>query len=123
MDPNQSHVLDPATGITLLAVFGLVWIGLGIWWGRRAKDNEGFMLAGRNVGLALGTATAMLAAEKKASDIAGMPVVNMWCTHRPKLKKPVAMRATTMRLCPASGVPVIDGRIIDTAPAAGRKMM
>ena len=43
----------------------------------------------------LGSATAMLAAEKKLSDSAGMPVVNMWCTHRPKLKKPVAISATT----------------------------
>ncbi len=59
MGANQSHVLDPTTGIVLLAVFGMLWIALGMWWGRRAKDNEGFMLAGRNVGLALGTATAM----------------------------------------------------------------
>ena len=44
----------------------------------------------------LGIATAMLAAEKKPSDSAGMPVVNMWCTHRPKLKKPVAISATTI---------------------------
>ena len=25
-----------------------------------------------------------------------MPVVNMWCTQRPKLKKPVAISATTI---------------------------
>ena len=36
------------------------------------------------------------AAEKKARLRAGMPVVNMWCTQSPKLKKPVAMSATTM---------------------------
>ncbi len=56
---HQSHVLDPVTGAVLLAVFGAIWIALGTWWGRRAKDSESFMLAGRNVGLALGTATAM----------------------------------------------------------------
>ena len=49
-----------------------------------------------NTWMPLGIATAMLAAEKKPSDIAGMPVVNMWCTHRPKLKKPVAISATTI---------------------------
>lgn len=59
MSRSESHVLDPGTGMILLVVFGLLWIALGIWWGRRAKDSEGFMLAGRNVGLALGTATAM----------------------------------------------------------------
>lgn len=59
MNAHRSHILDPATGLVLLAVFGMLWVGLGIWWGRRAKDSEGFMLAGRRVGLALGTATAM----------------------------------------------------------------
>ncbi len=59
MNAHQSHVLDPATGIFLLAVFGILWVALGLWWGRRAKDAEGFMLAGRNVGLALGSATVM----------------------------------------------------------------
>lgn len=46
----------------------------------------------------LGMETAMLAAEKMPSAAFGIPVVNMWCTQRPKLKKPVAMRATTMSL-------------------------
>ncbi len=56
---NQSHILEPTTGLLLLGVFGILWIALGAWWGRKAKNTEGFMLAGRNVGLALGTATAM----------------------------------------------------------------
>jgi len=59
MDVHQTHVLEPSTGWLLLAVFGLLWIGLGVLWGRKAKDTEGFMLAGRNVGMALGAATAM----------------------------------------------------------------
>lgn len=54
-----SAVLSATTGWLLLAIFGAAWIALGIYWGRRAKDLDGFMLAGRNVGLALGTATAM----------------------------------------------------------------
>lgn len=52
-------VLDPWIGFLLLGIFGLAWVCLGVWWGRKAKDLEGFMLAGRNVGLALGSATAM----------------------------------------------------------------
>jgi Na+/proline symporter len=56
---HRSAVLDQATGFILLAVFGVLWVALGIWWGRKAKNLEGFMLAGRNVGLALGSATAM----------------------------------------------------------------
>ncbi len=56
---NNSHILEPTTGVILLVVFGALWVALGAWWGRKAKSNEGFMLAGRNVGLALGTATAM----------------------------------------------------------------
>jgi hypothetical protein len=55
----QSAVLDPWLGAILLLVLGCGWIGLGIYWGRRAKNLEGFMLAGRNVGLALAAATAM----------------------------------------------------------------
>jgi Na+/proline symporter len=52
-------VLSANVGWVLLAVFGIAWIALGIMWGRKAKNLEGFMLAGRNVGLALGAATAM----------------------------------------------------------------
>ena len=56
---HQTYVLNQSIGWLLLAVFGLIWIGLGLYWGRKAKNTEGFMLAGRNVGLALGAATAM----------------------------------------------------------------
>lgn len=52
-------VLSPSLGWLLLAVFGVAWVALGMYWGRKAKDLDGFMLAGRNVGLALGSATAM----------------------------------------------------------------
>lgn len=61
MDPidQATTVLDARLGWLLLALFGLGWVALGWYWGRKAKDLEGFMLAGRNVGLALGSATAM----------------------------------------------------------------
>lgn len=51
-------ILDPNTGWILLALFSVLWIGLGIYWGRRNKNFEDHALAGRNVGLALGSATA-----------------------------------------------------------------
>lgn len=52
-------ILSPTAGYVLLAAFGALWIALGIWWGRRAKSYDGFAVAGRNVGLALATATAV----------------------------------------------------------------
>lgn len=52
-------VLSAEAGYVLLAVFGVAWVGLGIWWGRNARTYDGFAVAGRNVGLALATATAV----------------------------------------------------------------
>ncbi len=46
----------------------------------------------------VGIATAIDAAEKSASEMPGSPVVNMWCTHRPKLRKPVPIAASTIQL-------------------------
>lgn len=56
---HQSYIISPQTGWIILAILSVLWIGLGIYWGRKAKNRDGFMLAGRNVGLALGTATVM----------------------------------------------------------------
>ncbi len=56
---HQSEILSPSTGWMLLAALSALWIILGLYWGRKAKNMDGFMLAGRNVGLAFGTATAM----------------------------------------------------------------
>ncbi|MCG8321156.1 MAG: urea transporter [Cytophagales bacterium] len=56
---HQSYIISPETGWLLLAVLGVLWIVLGMYWGRKAKNMEGFMVAGRNVGLAFGAATAM----------------------------------------------------------------
>ena len=55
----MSPVLSPAVAFVILAIFGVVWVGFGYWLGRRNKTLSDFMLAGRNVGLALATATAM----------------------------------------------------------------
>jgi len=51
-------LLPPNVGWTLLAIFSALWIGLGFYWGRRNKSFEDHALAGRNVGLALASATA-----------------------------------------------------------------
>ena len=56
---GSSPVLSPTAGYWLLALFSCLWVGLGLWWGQRAKSYDGFAVAGRNVGLALGTATAV----------------------------------------------------------------
>jgi urea-proton symporter len=56
---THTAILAPSTAWVLLIAFALVWLGLGVWWGRRGKSLDGFMLANRNVGLALGTATAV----------------------------------------------------------------
>lgn len=52
-------ILSARAGYILLALFGIAWVGLGIWWGRNARSYDGFAVAGRNVGLALATATAV----------------------------------------------------------------
>jgi Na+/proline symporter len=59
MNNVNSSVLDANTGWLILFVFSALWIALGWFWGRKAKQLDDYMLAGRNVGLALGTATAM----------------------------------------------------------------
>ena len=51
-----------------------------------------------------------------------MPVVYMWCTHKPKLRKAVPTSAVTTSPCASSAVPAMAGTIIETMPAAGRKM-
>lgn len=57
--PHQSYIISPQTGWIILAILSVLWVSLGVYWGRKAKNMDGFMLAGRNVGLALGTATVM----------------------------------------------------------------
>ncbi len=57
---NQDVVLlSPQLGWVLLLLFSALWVGLGIFWGRKNKDFEDHALAGRNIGLALGSATAV----------------------------------------------------------------
>jgi len=59
LNPVEDSILDIPTGLLLLAILSVIWVFLGWWWGRRANTVDDYMLAGRRVGLALGTATAM----------------------------------------------------------------
>ncbi len=59
MDNLTHYVLTTSDGWMILGIFSVIWIFLGWYWGRKNKTLEDYMLAGRNVGLALGVATAM----------------------------------------------------------------
>ncbi len=52
-------ILPTSIAWGLLAAFSILWVALGWWLGRHNRTAEDHMLAGRNVGLALATATAM----------------------------------------------------------------
>ncbi len=56
---DSQYIIEPGTAWLLMVLLGALWIALGVYWGRKAKNMDGFMLAGRNVGLAFGTATIM----------------------------------------------------------------
>lgn len=51
--------LSPGTALVILLVFGLLWVAFGYYLGRHNKSLDDYMLAGRNVGLAFASATAM----------------------------------------------------------------
>ena len=52
--------LAPGIAWALVVLFSVLWVDLGVAWGRRGKgDADDYMLAGRNIGLALSTATLM----------------------------------------------------------------
>ena len=52
--------LAPGIAWALVVIFSVLWIALGVSWGRKGKgDADDYMLAGRKIGLALSTATLM----------------------------------------------------------------
>ena len=55
----MSYALSPGMALFILVIFGILWIAFGYFLGRKNKTLDDYMLAGRNVGLALATATAM----------------------------------------------------------------
>ncbi|MGL6135569.1 MAG: sodium:solute symporter family transporter [Prochlorococcaceae cyanobacterium] len=57
---TDAPLLDAGIAWFLLVAFSVLWIALGVWWGKRGKgDADDYLLAGRNIGLALSTATLM----------------------------------------------------------------
>ncbi len=51
--------IDTPVALGILALFGILWVSFGWWLGRSNRTADDFMLAGRNVGLAMASATAM----------------------------------------------------------------
>jgi len=52
-------LLEPSVGWIIVGVLSVIWVLLGHLWGRKAGTLDGYAVAGRNVGLALGAATAV----------------------------------------------------------------
>lgn len=59
MNALSNSILDASIGWTVIGAFSVLWVLLGWYWGRKADQFDDYVLAGRRVGLALGTATAM----------------------------------------------------------------
>ena len=59
MTGNNDAVLPVDIAWIIIAAFSALWVFIGWWLGRKASGLDGYMLAGRNVGLALASATAM----------------------------------------------------------------
>ena len=51
MDVVNTAILDPNVGWTILGLFSALWIALGWFWGRKARELDDYVLAGRRVGL------------------------------------------------------------------------
>ena len=60
MSADSAPFLAPGIAWALVVLFSVLWVALGIAGGRRGQsDADDYMLAGRNIGLALSTATLM----------------------------------------------------------------
>ena len=60
MPADSLPFLAPGLAWALVVVFSVLWVALGVSWGSRGHgDADDYMLAGRNIGLALSTATLM----------------------------------------------------------------
>ena len=55
----MNNPLSPQLALLILALFSALWVVFGWALGRKNQSLDDYMLAGRNVGLALATATAM----------------------------------------------------------------
>lgn len=55
----DASILSPTAAVGLLLFFSIIWLFLGWYLGKANKTLDDYMLAGRKVGFALATATAM----------------------------------------------------------------
>ncbi|NVJ51536.1 MAG: sodium:solute symporter family protein [Gammaproteobacteria bacterium] len=55
----DSVAISAELALSILVIFGVIWIAFGWWLGRNNRTIDDFMLAGRNVGFAFASATAM----------------------------------------------------------------
>lgn len=69
---NGDAFLSPGLAWALLGGFGVLWIILGALWGRKARTAQGYLFAGRNVGLAL-VVTTLLATWVTGNTVLGAP--------------------------------------------------
>lgn len=69
---TDTPFLDPVIAWVLLGGFSVLWIALGILWGRKARTAQGYLFAGRNVGLAL-VITTLLATWVTGNTVLGAP--------------------------------------------------
>lgn len=56
---TEAAILPPGLAWGIILAFSALWVLLGWWLGRGNNNLDDYMLAGRNVGLGLATATAM----------------------------------------------------------------
>ncbi len=52
-------ILSSGVAWVVVVGFGILWLVLGYYWGKGVKTSEDFMVAGRRVGLAVGSASVM----------------------------------------------------------------
>lgn len=53
------NFVSPTIAWVIIILFSILWIVLGWFWSRRVRSTDDYLFAGRNVGLALATMTAM----------------------------------------------------------------
>lgn len=59
MTESMTYALPTSLGLMIISIFGVIWIVYGWYLGRNNRTHDDFALAGRQVGLALASATAM----------------------------------------------------------------
>lgn len=55
----HEFALNTSVALIIIVLFGLIWVAFGYYLGRDTRTHEDFSLAGRNVGFAFASATAM----------------------------------------------------------------